>query len=419
MKRLIPIVIVIGLLWAMLVSAQDIEPTTGNVNPGANITFPPPVYSVRGGTPIRGTANLPDMTNYYLEFRPLIFGVEETDDTRPWFPISLPTTTAVTDGILAVWNTRTTSDGLYEIRLTVNVSTGDPQYFRVSPVRVENDIETYGQYLIPPLSAVLGGSSSDFVPTAVPFTATPDPAAATATDIPVEVDEVVTTTSVEGARVVALVDSNVRQGDDVSTPFIGALLTGESATVIGISSRNTGWYYIELANGRRGFIAPGIVDTENLPDDLPRITPPLPAANPTPISDGPNLHLIRFDLNPNPPRCDETFEIIIGVENNGTERTGAGEVLVYDEDFDSKTETVRAFGDFPELNPDESYEVVIEVSIDTFFDEEHEVWVIIDHLEEVTEVTRGDNIATQRFTLRQGECLRDDDDDSDSDSESS
>lgn len=401
-KRIIPLLLLLGLLLAAMVYGQEIEPLPGNSNPGANISFPPPVYSIRGGTPIRGTVNLPDMRNYYLEYRPLLPGSSQAEDTRPWFPISLPATNPITNNVIAIWNTRTVSDGLYEIRLTVNVTNADPQYFRVAPVRVENDINVYGQFLIPPLSDSL-------LPTAVPITVMTEEPGPTPTDLVLET----TPTPVPGARVIARVDTNVRRGDDVSTPFVGALFAGESASILGISSRGTGWYYIELPNGRRGFVSPGIVDTADVPDDLMLINPPLPntpTPSPTPIQEGPNLHYIRFDLNPDPPQCDEPFEIIIGVENNGVEPTAAAELLVYDFHLTSETETVSVLRDIPALQPGDSTEITVEFTIDTFFNEEHEIWLEIDPAENIEEATRADNIATQRYILRRAECLVEDED---------
>ena len=84
-----------------------------------------------------------------------------------------------------------------------------------------------------------------------------------------------------GPRVVALVNSNVRAGDSTLYGIIGALMEGETASIKGISSFGTGWFYSELDNGRSGFIHPNIVRPEGDLTALARINPPpLP---PTPI----------------------------------------------------------------------------------------------------------------------------------------
>ncbi|PJF29043.1 MAG: hypothetical protein CUN52_10365, partial [Phototrophicales bacterium] len=60
-------------LLAVSVNAQGITPNPNTPpNPNANISFPPPVYFLRGEMQIYGSANLPNMANYFLEYRPLI-----------------------------------------------------------------------------------------------------------------------------------------------------------------------------------------------------------------------------------------------------------------------------------------------------------------------------------------------------------
>ena len=107
------------------------------VDPGANFSWPPPVYVLRGEFTLRGTANLPNMANYFIEYRRL------NDDTTPnedevWIPATLPQTSPVTDDALGVWDTTLVDDGPYEVRMTINVSSGNPVFVILSPLRVEN-----------------------------------------------------------------------------------------------------------------------------------------------------------------------------------------------------------------------------------------------------------------------------------------
>ena len=112
------------------------------VNPEAHISFPPPVYVVRDSVDIRGTVTLADLRNFFVEFRPLVLDMMDAEDSaedNQWFPATLPRIAAVTDDILGAWNTVTLRDGLYELRLTINTGGDEPLYYRVSPIRVEND----------------------------------------------------------------------------------------------------------------------------------------------------------------------------------------------------------------------------------------------------------------------------------------
>jgi len=63
-KRLTLLILALILLLAMPIAAQDVEPTTDTeINPNATISWPPPVYVLRGQFTIRGSANLANMTN--------------------------------------------------------------------------------------------------------------------------------------------------------------------------------------------------------------------------------------------------------------------------------------------------------------------------------------------------------------------
>jgi formylglycine-generating enzyme required for sulfatase activity len=132
MKRVWFTVFVLTLLLPSAVLAQD---PIGYED--ANISWPPPVYVLRGSVEVYGTALPADMTGYFLEYRPLLPDLTP-DESAVWFPATLPSTQAVENDVLGVWDTTTTLDGLYELRLTVNIQGDDPYHVVVSPLRVEN-----------------------------------------------------------------------------------------------------------------------------------------------------------------------------------------------------------------------------------------------------------------------------------------
>jgi uncharacterized protein YraI len=79
--------------------------------------------------------------------------------------------------------------------------------------------------------------------------------------------------------VIATASANVRSGDGLDYPVISNLPVGDRAIVLGISSRGTGWYFIQLENNILGWISPVVVDYDREDDTLPTINPPpLPAA---------------------------------------------------------------------------------------------------------------------------------------------
>ncbi|MCA9892066.1 MAG: SH3 domain-containing protein [Anaerolineae bacterium] len=390
MKQRLVLLLILALSSVLLVSAQDsslIAPIGEPEDPNIAISFPPPVYVVRDRVEVRGTANLSNMSNYFIEFRPLAVepAAPAADGSAPveppWFPATLPNTGAVIDNILGEWNTSTAPDGLYEIRLTINVTGGQPQFFRVSPIRIENNVPDFIE-----------------VATAVPTQAVVQPRPTLAPS-PTAFDS--------NPRVTALTDSNVRRGDSTAYEVVGALLTGESAPILGVSNSGSGWYYIQLSNGRRGFISPGIVRAEgnlaNLGVIAPPFTPTPPATNtPTTVT---NLVVNGAALQPAVPTCATAFNVAVDVLNNGSQNTGTTfTVTVTDRHTGSGTTTNTNSTTVPALAPGQNYLVLIPLTVSVYYAEEHQVTIRIDSNNQVPEPNEGDNTRVLTYTLNKGTC---------------
>lgn len=382
--RWIFILLIAMLVLPLAVSAQIVTPNDDTqIDPNANISFPPPIYTLRGRIQIFGSANLPNMTNYFLEFRPVVNRPNAINNSA-WTPASLPTTTPVSNNVLATWDTTMIADGLYELRLTINVRGQAPTYFVVSPLRVENTtnpfLQANPQLVVPPTPAQTVGQS------ALP-TATAQPA-------------------VTGPTVTAIIDANVRAGDDVAYQAIGFLLNGQSATILGVSSTGTGWYFIELANGRRGFISPQVVRASGNTANLARITPPPfpvpPTATPIPVSG--NLAASLPDLTPDNPTCNVPFQVLINITNNGTGNT-LGSATVLFQDFYNGVLQSSFFRTVPPLAPGQNFVVGSDNwVIATNPNKVHEVRVTIDPEGLVAEQNENDNVYSVLYTLQQGTC---------------
>lgn len=375
--------IMIFLVLVSALQAQEIQPSSGEVDPQANISWPPPVYTLSGLVEIRGTASVVGMSNYFVQYRPLVFGEDApSDENRPWFPATTVSNTAVTDGVLGVWDTTIgVLDGLYELRLVINTASG-PQFFVVSPLRVENN---------PP----------DFV-VRNPMLFTPTP------NIQARPTLAPTPTPLERSpRVTALVNANVREGDSTQYKVVGFLEAGQSVDVIGVSSFGTGWYYIQLPDGKRGFVAPSVVSPSGDIRSVQRVNPPpppTPIATATPLPSG-NLHFVAFYLDPSQPTCNQTFTVYVGIENNGTTATlSGGTISVRDVHVASGTTTQTTVGSFPVLPVGGQFTAIIPLTVSTYFDEEHEIWVVLDANANVQESNENDNISTLRYVLSKGSC---------------
>jgi hypothetical protein len=380
---------VLLLTLTALVRAQDITPREDDeIDPAAHISWPPPVYVLRDTIELRGSASISNMTNYFIEFRPLEFVDEtetdaETDSDRPWFPVTLPSNIPVQDDILGTWNTQTTDDGLYEIRLTINVSRQSPIYFVVSPLRIENEPPPFVtiEALPPTIAPVIRPT---LAPSPTPLDTTP--------------------------RVTANLNANVRTGDSTGYSIITQLPAGESARVIGISSTGSGWYFIEMANGRRGWIAPSVVtpsgDIRSVPFVSPPPTPtPAATATPTPLPATGNLTGSLPSINPNPPTCGVPFQVLVNITNSGNLRTNvAATVVIRDIHVATGLVQAEAIRSVPEIDPGQNFVVGADFTVSTYYNEEHRITVLIDTSNLVPETNEADNTLASSYVLQKGAC---------------
>ncbi len=266
------------ILLALALTTVAFQPLDAQTsNPNVSIQYPLPVYLLSGAFTVRGTIALPDMNGYYLEFRPMVDANTPADSNIPWQPATLPANTPVINGVLGVWNTTTTSDGIYELRLTVVTTSGQFVYSRVAPLRVENHPQFGAAPTIPPAQPTIA---------IIPVNPTPSVS--------------------QQPQVMARVNANVRTGDSTLFPAIGALYNGQTAPVIGISTTGSGWWLIQLPDGRTGWIAPSTVQITGDFTRVPSISPPppptftpspTPTPTPQPLPDA-VITSVRFDPAP-------------------------------------------------------------------------------------------------------------------------
>jgi hypothetical protein len=352
-------------------------------NPNATITWPPPVYVVRGKFQIRGTANLPNMTNYFIECHPLNGDLSLQGDV--WFPAILPSQAAVQDGVLGVWDTTLIADGIYQVRLTVNVSQGNPVLFIVSPLRVQN-------------------TPSPFEATPMP-SPTPLPPLPSPTLVPAQDTTPRATIDVAGGQ-----SANVREGDSTFYKVVAYVPTGATARILGISNRGTGWYQIQLDNGLVGWIAPSVVSTSGDLTNLPRVQPPPPPlptaipATPVPVSQA-NLVAGIVEFNPGQPTCAQTFTVGFDVANLGTQPTTlSGTISLVDVRSADGTQQGSTIGGFPVLQPGQTFRVNMPLTISTWYNEQHNIRLVIDPANQIPESNEGDNVRVVSYTLQKGSC---------------
>jgi uncharacterized protein YgiM (DUF1202 family) len=382
MKRMRPLILLTLALIALMPMTASAQTTPAASNPLANITYPPPIYVLSGQFPIIGSANLPNMLNYFIEFRPISEDVTQIS-TASWAPATVPSRRAVQDDVLGVWDTTTVEDGAYEIRLTVNVRGGQPVQHVVTPLRVENNPRFGGR-----------------VPLATPTpTITPTPAA-TATPTP----DPTPRATVSATR------GNVRAGDSTDYPILATLNQGQTVLILGISSRGTGWYQVRLPNGTIGWMAPSIVTVSGNLNLVPFVPPPPLPATPTPAPTatapvGANLVAGLANVSPFPPVCNQPFTVGFDVANQGTAASFVGgTVLAQVIRVADNSVLATTTATFPALGPGVTTRVNMTLNVSVFFNELQRLVLTIDPNNQVPETTKADNIRTVEYVLQPGGC---------------
>jgi uncharacterized protein YgiM (DUF1202 family) len=332
---------------------------------------------LRGEVEVRGTANLSNMTNYFISFRPL--NSDLTPASTDYLPAIGTTQAPVTDGILGIWDTTITEDGLYELRLTVNVRGSQPVTHIVGPLRIENELPPF---ITPTAPSVIS-------------TATPAPS----TQVP--------TGTVNQSSV------NVRTGDSTAFSVLTSLRQGEQVTLLGISSRGTNWYQVRLSDGRLGWMAPSVINITGNAATLPLVSPPvLPTPQPTPIPTLTPIPPLQGNLvsgivvfEPSTPTCAQTFNVGFDVANLGTQATSASAtVSLVDVRAADGSVQGTTLGGFPVLAPGQTFRVTMPLTISTWYSETHRITLTIDPNNVVSETTEADNIRVVEYVLQKGSC---------------
>ena len=375
------------LLAAMLsvtasVSAQATPTPTPIPNPNANISWPPPVYVVRNLFTVYGTVNLPNMSGWFLEQRPVDTKVSED---QGWIPVTLVSRTPTQNSVLGVWDTTIADDGVYSLRLNVSLSDGTRVYALITPLRVENDPPPFAGIATgqPNVVPTLGGLPT-LIPTPTAFSTTP--------------------------QATARINANVRRGDGTIYEIVGNLTAGTTVQIIGISSLGTGWYLVVLPNGSQGWVAPSVVDITGNVGTVQRVNPPAPpTSTPVPVTATPtstiNLVAGNFRFDPGSPNCGQTFNIYMDVANFGNSFSPSGTISVNDYRQSDNSFQTSTLGAFPSIAPGQTINVgPIPLTVSTFYNENHRLLMTIDGSNQIFETNENDNTKDAIYLLNKASC---------------
>lgn len=207
---------------------------------------------------------------------------------------------------------------------------------------------------------------------------------------------------------------NVRRGPGRNfDPPLGGLPANSTADILAISTDRQ-WYKIRYYNAD-GWVFASLVsvagDVASLPVEVGPPTPIPATATPIPPTAVPptavpqtNVNFVAgtVRLNPEQPACNETFQIFVDVANFGSSASPTASIDVVDT---SNGLTTRTVGAVPIIQPGVTVNVgPIPLTVDTNFEAEHTLALIIDPANQIAETDENDNRREIKYTLRRGGC---------------
>jgi hypothetical protein len=214
--------------------------------------------------------------------------------------------------------------------------------------------------------------------------------------------------------------ANIRTGDSTLYPIVASGAFGQEFRIVGISSRGTGWYQIQLPSGALAWISPTVVtvagDLRGIPFVVPPPLPPTltptttltPTVTPTATATGTSIpvNLIAglTTLNPNPPVCNEQFIMEIQIQNTGTAASAPTTVSLVDSRAADNSVQATTFANVPAIDPGVTVNVAIPLTVTTWYNEIHRLTITVDPSNTVVESNETDNTRIGEYTLQQGAC---------------
>lgn len=376
MRKAIVVLVLLLALVPNLILAQDTA-VQNITTESVQISWPAPVTELWGTTEILGTASVPNMAYYYLEYLSL------NDDlslptNAPWLPATVGLTQPVINSSLAALDTTNFADGVYALRLTVNTNDGQTFHHIIAPIRVDNER----------FNAILAGTGQEEPPEPQP------------TQVPQDTRAKVSPSGTNYSI-------NVRRCDMVDNdrcPVIGTLQAGEVALVQALSSNRTGWFEIQLPSGAVGWVSPTVVSQQGdfasvgfaqPPAPLPPVSRPQPVQPPisAPVTQPSGVVPNAVVIEGGTATCNRTFNVQVNVINSGSSVSPAGTVTLQDVNIGTGEVTFTGYGNYPSLNPGANFVVVIPTNTSVHYNEDHELRAY----------TNGRQF-NNRYQLQRGDC---------------
>jgi uncharacterized protein YgiM (DUF1202 family) len=206
---------------------------------------------------------------------------------------------------------------------------------------------------------------------------------------------------------------NVRANPGTGAQILTSVPRDTPLTILGRYSDNS-WLQVETPNGVTGWVFTELVTVNinlaNVPVVSAQFIAPPPTSTPTPAAtalpaSGANLVAGVVVFNPSQPTCQQTFTVGFDVANLGTQPTAvSGTVSLVDTRAADGSQQGNTIGGFPILQPGQTFRVNMPLTISTWYNEQHNITLVIDPGHQVPETTTSDNVRTVSYTLAKGGC---------------
>jgi hypothetical protein len=205
---------------------------------------------------------------------------------------------------------------------------------------------------------------------------------------------------------------NVRANPGTGAQILTNIPRDTPLTILGRYLDNS-WLQVETPNGVTGWVFTELVTVNINLANVPVVNvqfiapPPTPTPVPsTPVpSSGANLVGGVVVFTPSQPVCQQTFTVGFDVANLGTQPTAtSGTVSLVDTRAADGSQQGNTIGGFPVLQPGQTFRVNMPLTISTWYNEQHNITLVIDPGNQIPETTKSDNVRTVSYTLAKGGC---------------
>lgn len=375
MKRVLLVTLfLLSLIYGTSVLAQEDAPSEAPAgSAGIEILWPSPISEVWDVIDVIGTANVPDMEFYRLEIISLNPDLT-TPENATWIPVTGDFSTPVVNGVLATIDTRTIPDGLYGLRVVMNVGMDEASRtsvdFITGPIRVNN-----GLYF--------NGGEEEIV---TPPPAGLDPAAPYVVPAP---------------GVTAVTMRRCDLPDDERCPVIGLFDYTEGAALLGRSATGSSWLLIENGGGLPGWVSPTETMIVGDPGNVPLVVPPQPISalvappavgvQPSGPPSPPKINGLA--VQDSQPECGRTFTVHVNVANQGSTPTNPGTVKLQNIHRGSGQVTYTGHENYPAIPPGGNFVVVFRVKVNRYESRGQEL-----------RASAADSRFSTKYDLQRGRC---------------